>query len=311
MQPIHWFPGHMAKAKRQIQEALALVDVVTELVDARLPQASANPMLRQIAGQKPRAVVMTRIDLADPLQTRRWEWFLQRQGAKVVGVDARSGEGVRALFAVWEEAVAEKRARERQRGLRPRPVRTMVVGIPNVGKSSLINRLAGRAATKTGDLPGVTKAAQWIRLGHVELLDTPGVLWPKLDDEHTAYKLAVSGAIKSEVLDIPSVCAYFLLFAARHYPQLLQARYGLTELPQGTWTDAQTAWEMVEPVLQEIARRRGMLRQGGVPDAERASELVLREVQTGRIGRMTFEWAPQERLDEAARKDEPGTEDEG
>jgi ribosome biogenesis GTPase A len=290
VQPIHWFPGHMAKARRQIEESLRRVDAVVELVDARLPLASANPMLRELMGAKPRVVVMTRPDLADPVQSERWVAWFSAQDTGVLLVDARRGAGVRELIPALERATAAKRERDARRGIRPRPVRAMVVGIPNVGKSSLINRLAGRAAARTGDQPGVTKSQQWIRLGAVELLDTPGVLWPKLENEHAAYRLAISGAIKSDVIDTASVAAYFVLWCARRYPERLRQRYGLDVLPDTTWEGAQAGWEMAEPVLSEIARRRGLLGKGGVPQPERAAELVLREVQTGTLGPMTLEW---------------------
>jgi ribosome biogenesis GTPase A len=280
----------MAKAKRQIAESLRLVDAVLELVDARLPISSANPMLREMIGCKPRVVVMTRVDLADPVQSARWERYFAEQEVGVVMVDARRGSGVRAILPALEAVAAAKRERDARKGIRPRPLRTMIVGIPNVGKSSLINRLAGRAATRTGDRPGVTKAQQWIRLGSIELLDTPGVLWPKLENEHAAYRLAISGAIKPDVLDLPLVAAYFVLWCSRHYPDLIRERYGLTDVPDGAWSDGQDAWELVEPTLAEVARRRGFLRQGGIPDTERAAELVLREVQTGALGRITLDW---------------------
>ncbi|MCL6637214.1 MAG: ribosome biogenesis GTPase YlqF [Alicyclobacillus sp.] len=283
----------MAKARRQMSEALRWVDAVLELVDARLPLASSNPMLAELAGNKPRTLVLTRIDLADPAATQAWLAWFRRQGVEVVAVDARSGAGVNDIVPALERAAAGKRRREAQRGIRPRPVRAMVAGIPNVGKSSLINRLAGRAAAKIGDRPGITKAQQWIRLGRVELLDTPGVLWPKLADRTAAAALAVSGAIKSDILDMTELCAYFIPFCIRHYPQALCNRYQLTEelvLPPAE--DAAATWALTERVLEQIARRRGLLQAGGVPATARAAELLIREVQTGRLGRLSFEWPP-------------------
>jgi ribosome biogenesis GTPase A len=298
MQPIHWFPGHMAKARRQMAEALRLVDAVLELVDARLPIASANPMLRELVGNKPRTIVLTRTDMADERQTQRFMEYFRSLGYGVVGVDARTGAGVKQVLPALETAAQAKRERDAKRGIRPRPLRTMVVGIPNVGKSSLINRMSGRAATKTGDRPGITKTQQWIRLGTVELLDTPGVLWPKLEDEDAAYKLAISGAIKSEILDIQSICAYFLVWVSTHYPDLVEQRYKVA-LPVMEWTDVSSAWEATEPILSEIALRRGIVRSGGAPDLERVCELVIREVQTGSLGRMTFEEVPEVKEDSA------------
>lgn len=292
VQPIHWFPGHMAKARREMAESLKRVDAVLELVDARLPLASANPMLGDLIGAKPRTVVMTRTDLADVRQTRQWETYFQKRGVHVVGIDARNGNGVQGVIPALERATAAKRERDAKRGIRPRPVRAMVVGIPNVGKSSLINRLAGRAATKTGDRPGITKQQQWIRLGNVELLDTPGVLWPKLDDEAGAFALAMSGAVKPEVVDLPVVCAYFIVWASQRYPGTVEARYDLDDIPPLT-ADAEHVWDTAEPVLAAIAKRRGLMRAGGQHDLERAAELVLRELQTGTIAKFTFQWAPQ------------------
>ncbi|MCL6443516.1 MAG: ribosome biogenesis GTPase YlqF [Alicyclobacillus sp.] len=280
----------MAKARREMAESLKRVDAVLELVDARLPLASSNPMLHELMGHKPRVLVMTRTDLADPEQTRRWEQRLRAAGP-VVCVDSRTGAGVRSVLPALEDAAAEKRRRDLARGIRPRPLRTMVVGIPNVGKSSLINRLAGKAVAKTGDRPGITKAQQWIRLGQVELLDTPGVLWPKLDDEASAYALAISGAVKADVLDMGAVCAYFLLWCVRHYPERLRERYQLEALPEVQWVNPSQGWEVAEPFLADIARRRGLMAAGGRPDAERAAQVVLLEVQTGALGRMTLQWA--------------------
>jgi ribosome biogenesis GTPase A len=282
----------MAKARREMSEALRRVDAVLELVDARLPIASANPMLRELIGSKPRTIVLTRTDMADERQTQRFMEYFRSLGHGVVGVDARTGAGVKQVLPALEKAAQAKRERDAKKGIRPRPLRTMVVGIPNVGKSSLINRMSGRAATKTGDRPGITKTQQWIRLGTIELLDTPGVLWPKLEDEDAAYKLAISGAIKSEILDIQSICAYFLVWASTRYPDLVEQRYKV-ELPAMEWTDASKAWEATEPILIDIALRRGIVRSGGVPDLERVCELVIREVQTGSLGRMTFEDIPE------------------
>lgn len=291
MQPIHWFPGHMAKARREMSEALRKVDAVLELVDARLPLASANPMLRDLIGNTPKTVVMTRIDLADGVQTEQWQTYFRALGHRVVSVDARTGEGVKAVLPALERVSVEKRERDARKGIRPRPLRTMVVGIPNVGKSSLINRLAGRSATKIGDKPGITQHQQWIRLGQVELLDTPGVLWPKLEDEKSAFALALSGAIKAQILDMESLCAYFFAWGSTHYPRAIQDRYGIASLPELEWSDVASVWADVEPMLEMIARQRGMMRAGGVPDTERAAELVVRELQTGKLGRVTLEWA--------------------
>ncbi|MCL6515658.1 ribosome biogenesis GTPase YlqF [Alicyclobacillus sp.] len=296
MEPIHWFPGHMAKAKRQMEESLRRVDAVLELVDARLPAASRNPMLRQMLGARPKVVVMTRIDLADPRATAAWTAHLGGEGYPVVLVDAKSGRGVHEIVPALEEAARALREKEARRGIRPRPLRAMVVGIPNVGKSSLINRLAGRAAARIGDRPGITQTPQWVRLGQVELLDTPGVLWPKLEDQRAALALAVSGAIKAEVVDRLLVAAYFVVFASRHYPTALVERYGVEPAADTSSLeslDTGAVWRAAEPVLNGIAQRRGLRRGGGAWDEERAADLLLREVQTGKLGRLSFEWPPE------------------
>ncbi|CAM3905446.1 ribosome biogenesis GTPase YlqF [Alicyclobacillus pomorum] len=296
MQPIHWFPGHMAKARREMTEALGRVDAVVEVLDARIPNASSNPMLRDIIQKKPKLVVLTRVDLADPAQTSAWETRFREEGHEVVLVDARTGSGVRNILPALDRVAAEKREKDQKRGIRPRPLKVMVVGIPNVGKSSLINRLAGRAATKIGDRPGITKMQQWIRLGQVELLDTPGVLWPKLDNPHVAHTLAITGAIKSDILDKESLFAYFSVWCSTHYPTLLRDRYDVPVLPPTPWSDVASVWGEVEPLLEAIGKKRGMVRGGGMVDTERAAELVLRELQTGKLGRVTLEWPEEEHL---------------
>lgn len=290
MQQIQWFPGHMAKARREISESLKRVDAVLELVDARLPYSSANPLLRELIGPKPKVVILTRMDLADPKETKEWEDYFRGQGHQVVTVDTRTGTGVNRILPALETVASAKRERDARKGIRKRPLRTMVVGIPNVGKSSLINRLAGRASTKTGDRPGITKTQQWIRLGDIELLDTPGVLWPKFELEHSGYALAISGAIKSDILDLLDVCSYFIVWSLNHYPGLVSERYGLEELHLQLPMSEFNRWEFSEPILHAVAQRRGMMRSGAVPDVERAAELILREVQTGKLGKLTLEW---------------------
>lgn len=298
MQPIHWFPGHMAKARREITESLRAIDVVMEILDARLPLASANPMLAEVLSNRPKVLVLTRQDLADENWTPKWIEYFRRQGHESVIVDARTGAGIKNIAPALERAAAAKRAKEQSRGIRPGAVRTMVVGIPNVGKSSVINRLAGRAAANVGDRPGITKVQQWIRLGNIQLLDTPGVLWPKLEDEQAAYALAITGAIKSDVLDISAVAAYLVGWLSRHYPLALQERFGITVNPF-EWEGIDTGWVRAEPALIEIAKKRGFMRSGGVPDIDRAAELLLRETQTGKLGRLSFEAPPDAEMETA------------
>lgn len=294
MAQIQWFPGHMAKARREITESLQRVDAVLELVDARLPEASRNPLLSELIRGKPRVLIMTRMDMADSQQSAQWITRLQTDGAIVLDVDARSGAGINRIVAALQQATHDRRQRDTKRGIRQRPVRTMVVGIPNVGKSSVINRLAKRSVAKTGDKPGVTKAQQWIRLGDVELLDTPGVLWPKFDDEHTAYTLAISGAIKSQILDTLDICAYFIVWCANHYPDQFEAKYGVDIRSVTPWHGSADAWVEVSPILESVALRRGFVASGGVPNVDRCAETILREVQTGALGRLTFEWVNEE-----------------
>ena len=287
MEQIHWYPGHMEKAKRMIQEDRGLVDVVLELVDARLPQASANPMLDTLLAGKPRLLVMTRADMADARISREWVEYYERNGRPALPLDARTGHGTEKLL-VRVRGLAPMRSASVGSRLRPRPVRMMIVGIPNVGKSSLINRLSGRAATKVGDRPGITKVFQWIRFADAELLDTPGVLWPKLEDQKAARMLAVSGAIKPELVDYEDLCGLFFPWVQRHYPGLLANRYGVDERQLAI--DIEQPGTAVLTMLEHIGLRRGLVRAGGVSDTLRAAELVIREVQTGKLGRISLEW---------------------
>jgi len=281
----------MARARREITEALRSIDVVLEILDARLPLASSNPMLREMTMSKAKVVVLTRRDLADGAWTAEWVEYYRTLGQEAVLVDARTGNGIRNIGPALERAAAAKRAREQSRGIKPGTIRTMVVGIPNVGKSSVINRLAGRAATKIGDRPGITKTQQWIRLGNIQLLDTPGVLWPKLDDEHVAHALAITGAIKSEILDTQALAAYLIAWLSVHFSDALTQRFGVVTTPI-EWQGFESVWPAAEGVLDAIAKRRGFIRAGGVVDIERSAELLLREVQTGMLGALSFERPP-------------------
>lgn len=288
MQPIHWFPGHMAKARREIADQLKSVDVVLEIVDVRLPRASSNPMLQDLVGKKPRVLVLTREDLADPTVTAAWLEHFRSEKQLAVGVDARTGRGIRDITRSLEQAASDKRAKEASRGLKPGAIRTMVVGIPNVGKSSVINRLAGRAATKIGDRPGITKTQQWIRLEGIDLLDTPGVLWPKIEDQRAGYILAITGAIKPELLDMQVLAAYLISWFSQRYRAAMLERYGVDVQPF-LWEGVESSWPKAEPILEAVAARRGFRRSGGIPDVERAAELLIRETQTGKLGRLSFE----------------------
>jgi ribosome biogenesis GTPase A len=280
MRTIQWFPGHMAKARRQVSEKLKLIDIVLELLDARLPFSSRNPMIREIVAHKPRLVLLNKADLADVNITSRWiRYFKQEEQTNALAIDAQSGTGVQKIPELSKILVQEMLDKREAKGMKPRAVRALIVGIPNVGKSSLINRLAKRSVAKTGDRPGVTKAQQWIKVGHeMELLDTPGILWPKFEDQRVGFKLAASGAIKDEILDVQEVALYAAAFLGERYPDRLLERYNLDALPE----------DRVQ-LLEEIGKRRGCLLRGGVIDYDKVSELVLRELRSGRLGTISFE----------------------
>ncbi|NNU82563.1 ribosome biogenesis GTPase YlqF [Geobacillus sp. BMUD] len=280
MTVIQWFPGHMAKAKREVQEKLKLIDVAFELLDARVPMSSRNPMIDEILGQKPRLILLNKADMADETVTEQWIRYFHHQGRLALPIDAQSGTGVRQIAAAAKEMVKDKFAKMRAKGIKnPRPVRALIVGIPNVGKSTLINRLAGRHIAKTGDKPGVTKAQQWIKVGkEMELLDTPGILWPKFEDEDVGYKLAVTGAIKDEILNLQDVAVYALRFLAAHYPDRLTERYGLDDIP-----------EDIVALFDAIGRRRGCLTSGGAVDYDKVADIVLYDIRTEKLGRLSFE----------------------
>ncbi len=282
---IQWFPGHMTRAKRQIEEKLKLIDVVFELLDARVPQASRNPMIDEIVGAKPRLILLNKADLADAQTNAKWiDWF-RSFGREALAIDANTGTGVKDISGRVRTLLKEKIERQIAKGMKPRPARVLIVGIPNVGKSTLINKLAGRTAAATGDRPGVTKGQQWIRTGgDLELLDTPGILWPKFEDPEVGFKLAATGAIKEEVLQIDEVACYILRWLAAEYREALIERYNLADLPQELPDIVAAAG-----VLEEIGRRRGCLAGGGHVDYAKAAGVLLRDLRTGKLGRITLE----------------------
>ena len=289
---VQWFPGHMARTRRQLGESLPLVDAVLELRDARAPESSRNPELGELIGSKPRIVLLNKSDLADADATRRWLVFLQNQ-TPALAVDCRSGRGLSRFAPVVQSALKDTIERNAARGMAQKPLRLMVVGIPNVGKSSLINRLAGGARANVADKPGVTRRNQWYRAGHVEhpvdralkipieLLDTPGVLWPKFEDPAVGEKLAFLGSVKDEVFDTEALALRLLEVLRAGYPARLAERYKLSPaaLP------ALPPWEL----LEAVARRRGMLLPGGVPDTHRAAAMLLDELREGKLGKITFD----------------------
>ncbi len=279
---VHWFPGHMARAKKLLLENIKLVDVVMELRDARIPLSSFNPLLDQVIGSKPRLVILTKSDLADAAVTKAWLNYLQDDGMMALAVNVHAGNPARTILPQLERLAAPELPRNKQNGAPLRPARSMVVGIPNVGKSSLINSLAKRAAAKTGALPGVTRAKQWISLSKtVDLLDTPGMLWPKLEDQHSARKLAVTGAVGQGGFDELELAVWLLTYLADKHSSLL-GRFRLAELQQSGLD-----------LLNEIGRKRGCLVAGGTVDLTRAAELVLSEFRSGKMGRVTLDLLPE------------------
>jgi ribosome biogenesis GTPase A len=277
---IQWFPGHMAKAKREVQEKLKLIDIVFELVDARIPLSSRNPMIDEILANKPRIVLLNKADMADEAITAQWISYFEQQALHALAIDSQGGKGTKQIVAAAKNMLKDKFAKMAAKGIKnPRPMRALIVGIPNVGKSTLINRLAGKHIAKTGDKPGVTKAQQWIKVGkEMELLDTPGILWPKFEEEEVGLKLAATGAIKDAILNLQDVAVYALRFLNQHYPDRLKERYSLQEIPE----------DIVE-LFDEIGKRRGCLMAGGAIDYDKVAELVLRDVRTEKLGRLSFE----------------------
>ncbi|MEN6413502.1 MAG: ribosome biogenesis GTPase YlqF [Veillonellales bacterium] len=278
---INWFPGHMAKAQRMIRENLKLVDVVIELLDARIPVSSGNPVMNEIIGNKPRVVALNKADLAEEFWTKCWTAHFRSKGLQVVALDAVSGKGTKLLVNKVEQAAGAKIAALAAKGIKNRAVRAMILGIPNVGKSSLINRLLGSAALRTADKPGVTRGKQWIKIGkNMELLDTPGVLWPKLQDMDVAFKLAVTGAINDEVYDLEKVMFKFLALLRNDYPERLIDRFKLNSpLPE----------DPLE-LLTVIGAKRGCLKSGGRVDADKARRIILNEFRGGKLGPITLDY---------------------
>ena len=275
---IQWYPGHMTKAKRAMKEDIKLIDLVIELVDARVPLGSRNPDIDELAKGKGRIVLLNKADLADDGCTERWIAWFKEQGIHALRINARSGMGMKQIQPLVQEACKEKIERDRRRGIKNRPVRTMVVGIPNVGKSTFINSFAGKACAKTGNKPGVTKGKQWIRLNkNVELLDTPGILWPKFEDQRVGLYLALIGAIKDEILNIDELSLELIKILLSDYPTVLKERYGVEE-------DA-------EPpvILGQIAENRKCISKGGELDYSKAAALLIDEFRSGKLGQITLE----------------------
>ena len=282
---IQWYPGHMTKTRRQMEADLKHVDIVVEIVDARVPISSRNPDIDAICGNKPRVIMLNRADQADPQLTRAWaDYFNKTLGIPAAAADSRAGTGVGQMAALARSALKEQIARWKEKGQVGRPIRAMVVGVPNVGKSTFINKAAKRKSAKTGDRPGVTRGKQWVSVDSgLELLDTPGILWPKFEDETTGLHLAFTGAVKDEVTDLEGLACALLELLRDRYPQAVKERYKVAEL------EGRQGWEL----LEDCAKNRGMRISGGEVDTERMAKLLLDEFRGSKLGRFTLE-APED-----------------
>lgn len=282
---IQWYPGHMTRTRRQMQESIRRVDAVCEVVDARIPQVSRNPDIDSIAGDKPRLMILNRIDLADPASTQKWVNYFRAKGYAVLTTDAKSGAGVKKFSETVRTLLADKIEQWKQKGQVGKEVKVMVVGIPNVGKSTFINKVLGRKSAKAADKPGVTRGQQWFRLeSGLELLDTPGILWPRFDDERTGILLAVTGAVRDDILDIETLACKLMELLAKHKPEAIEERYKF-QIPEN--------WEEFDfpgyELLMMAGRKRGFLISGGEIDTERMARILLDEYRGGKLGRITLE----------------------
>ena len=280
-QTVQWFPGHMAKTRRLIKESLPFVDLVTEIVDARIPMSSSNPELKEMIGSKPRIVLLNKCDVADEKTTAKWVEYYKKNGMYALPVDCRSGKGLNAYLPLVREVLKDKIKRNTEKGMVGKPLRVMVVGIPNTGKSSFINKMAGRNRAKVADKPGVTRSNSWFAVGSgIELLDTPGVLWPKFEDKAVGDKLAFIGSVKDDVIDIESLAMRLIGVLKNGYSDRLTQRFKITDF----------ADKEDYEILEMIGRKRGMLISGGEIDYERASVMLLDEYRGGKLGRLTLEF---------------------
>ena len=276
---LNWFPGHMAKAKRIIMDNLKFVDVVVELRDARIVRSSANPILQELIGKKPHLIALNKIDLADSKVNSKWEAYFASIGKPVVKLNALNGKGIRQLTDKSNELAKAKTAKFAHLGAKPRNARIMIVGIPNVGKSSLINRLSGSASLKTADKPGVTRAKQWIKIkGNLDLLDTPGILWPKFEDPEVGLNLAFTGAISDEVYDIEHAAELLLWKLKDDYAQNIKERYRIEEFPQTS-----------NELFTKVGQKRGFLQKGGIVDGEKTAIAILKDFRSGKLGQISLE----------------------
>lgn len=276
---IQWYPGHMAKARREIKEKLKLVDFVMELVDARAPISSQNPMLQEVLDNKPKLLVLMKKDLADDIETKKWLAYFKENEIPAIAIDVNQKQDIQQVIQMAKQLGNKKLEKLKKRGIQTRAARAMIVGIPNVGKSTLINRLANKKIAKTGDRPGVTKHQIWIKIKkEFDLLDTPGILWPKFEDEEVGYRLAAIGTIKDQLLSLQDITAYTIKYLQKQYPDLLKQRYGIEQ-------DMEDMWD----IFVAIGKNKGALESGGHVNFDRVAEIVLRDLRDGRIGKVTLE----------------------
>ena len=288
-----WYPGHMTKAKRMMQENIKLIDLIIELLDARVPLSSRNPDIDELGKNKARLILLNKADLAEDKQNDAWMEYFKKKGFAVVKVNSKKGGGIKSIQGVIQEACKEKIERDRKRGILNRPVRAMVVGIPNVGKSTFINSLAGKACAKTGNKPGVTKGKQWIRInGSVELLDTPGILWPKIEDRNVGERLAMIGSINDQILNIEELALETIKFLRKNYQPQLYSRYDITEdifdnVDTETMMNPENAAALC--IMEHIARKRGCIKKGSDIDYEKCAACILDDFREGKIGTISLE----------------------
>ncbi|MCY8516601.1 ribosome biogenesis GTPase YlqF [Bacillus atrophaeus] len=276
---IQWFPGHMAKARREVTEKLKLIDIVYELVDARIPMSSRNPMIEEILKNKPRIMLLNKADKADAAVTKQWKEHFEKQGIPSLSINSVNGQGLNQIVPSSKELLQEKIDKRKAKGVKPRAIRALIIGIPNVGKSTLINRLAKKNIAKTGDRPGITTSQQWVKVGkELELLDTPGILWPKFEDELVGLRLAITGAIKDSIINLQDVAVFGLRFLEEHYPDRLKERYGLEEIP-----------EDIAELFDAIGEKRGCLMSGGLINYDKTTEVIIRDIRTEKFGSLSFE----------------------